>query len=123
MFFDRGRDVLPCQYVKQKPFGTSQGDLEVFIPAIMKKWGPDVPKITPEPLDKSIYNNASDCKPTVSSQIQTQNFATAKAPRKPIDAHKYEFPNYTFCDAMEVIPQKEDCLTVRLTTENVDNSW
>lgn len=118
MFFDQGRDILPCLYVKQKPFGTSQGDLEVFIPSIMKKWGPDVPKITPVPLEASIYNNASECKPVVSKQINTQNFATAREPVTP-----YKAPHYTFCDDMECWPGTDDVLPPRLTTENVDNSW
>lgn len=118
MFFDQGRDILPCKYVLKKPFGPDAGDLPVFIPDIMKKWGPDTPKFTPVPLQSSCYNNASDCKPVVSKMITTQNFATAKEPVTP-----WKAPNYTFCDDMEVWPGTNDVLTPRLTTENVDNSW
>lgn len=118
MFFDAGRQLLSCQYVKQKPFGPCGGPCEVFIPDIMKTWGPDVPKVTPTGLDASIYNNASECKPTVSKQTNTQNFATAKEPVMP-----YKGSNYTFCDEMQIMPETADVLPPRLTSDNIDNSW
>lgn len=118
MTFDTGRKIIPCNYVKVTPYGTSRGNIEVFIPSIMKKWGMGVPKITPTSLNSSIYNNASDCKPTVSVKTNTQNYATARAPVSP-----YKLSLYSFGSGMEIWPVTEDVLNPRLTTENVDNSW
>ena len=65
-------------YVHARPTGTSYGDLRVYIPELMPNIPMAYPKFTPVSLNKSCYCNADDCRPSVGSQLNTQNFVTAQ---------------------------------------------
>ena len=110
---------VSAKYVHDKPYGTSAGSLKVYIPSIMNpNFIPmGLPKLTPVSLDKSCYSNAGDCKPSVASMLNTQNFATAA---KPYSSYKY--PCYYFGDEISVIPTSEDFLSCRLVPEEIDES-
>lgn len=110
-------DYIDAVYIQSNPYGSSYGDLKVYIPSLMPLIGMGTPKTTPVSLNRSCYCNASECKPAISSSINTQNYVTAKAPY-----HSYRSSCYWFGTNVKVTPQTTDCLTCRLSTEEEDNS-
>ena len=110
---------VSANYVHAKPYGTSSGSLRVYIPAIMNSSLIPMgsPKTTPVSLDKSCYSNAGDCKPSVASMLNTQNFVTAAKPYS-----SYKDPCYYYGDTISVIPTAGDFLSCRLVPEETDNS-
>ena len=108
---------VSVNYVQVKPYGTSSGSLKVYCPSLMPNIGMGVPKVTPVSLNKSAYCNANDCKPTISSKINTQNYLTALAPY-----HDFDFPCYSFGSTITVHALSEDMLTCRIFPEDEDNS-
>lgn len=107
---------MTCHYVQSTPWGTSSGALLVHCPALMPMIGMGRPKVTPTPLNKSIFRNASDCAIAVPSQISTQNYLTAMAPLSP-----FEEPHYDYGSVIEVEPLDQFMQRSRITL-NVDNS-
>ena len=110
-------EYIQANYVHAKPYGSSAGSLKIYIPSLMPLINMGTPKITPIGLNKSCYCNAADCKPSVASKINTQNYATAKAPY-----HPYDFSCYWFGSGLKIMAQTEDCLSCRLYPEEEDNS-
>lgn len=104
-------------YVQSYPYGSSFGNLKVYIPSLMPSIVMDTPRITPVSLNKSIYLNASDCKPAVGSSINTQNFVTAQA-----SFNSYQLPCYRYGSGLKVMSKTRDCLTCRLYASEEDNS-
>ena len=114
--YDLG-EYIEAEYVRVKPYGSSAGDLKVYIPSLMPLISSGIPKISPVSLNKSCYCNASDCKPSVSSSISTQNYVTALEP-----FHPYKKPCYRFGSKLKVMAKTPDCLSCRLYPEEEDNS-
>lgn len=108
---------VKANYVHVKPYGTSSGSLKVHIPSMMSKIPMGKPKITPVSLNKSCYANANECKPSIASKLNTQNYATAQAPY-----HEYEKPCFYFGDSLVVTMKYKDGLSCRLCPEEEDNS-
>lgn len=106
-----------ANYVHVKPYGTSSGSLKVYIPSIMSKIPMGAPKITPVSINKSAFINANDCKPALANMLNTQNYATAKAPY-----NQYKLPCYYFGDVIDVNALQADFLTCQLSPETTDNS-
>lgn len=109
---------LSAKYVHGKPYGTSYGNLHVYIPDLMPKISMGYPKITPTSLNKSCYSNAEECRPAIASQINTQNFVTAQK-----SYLSYEGSLYQYGSEISVIPTTEDCLTCKLAPDDCDNSY
>ena len=109
--------IIKGYYVNSNPYGTSDGSLKVYLPELMPMISMGNPRSTPSSLNSSCYCNASDCKPSVSSSINTQNFVTAKAPYT-----TYELPCYRYGTEIAVQAKADDCLTCRLYPESTDNS-
>ena len=76
-----------------------------------------VPKTTPISLNRSCFINAEDCKPSIASMINTQNFVTAKA-----SYNSYRKPCYYYGKELRVIPKNEDFLSCQVSPEEADNS-
>lgn len=114
--YDLG-EYIDAKYVNALPYGTSSGDLKVYIPSLMPLISMGRATITPVSLNKSCYCNAADCKPSVASQLSTQNFVTALAPH-----HPYIRPCYRFGSGLKIMAKTPDCLTCRLYPEEEDNS-
>lgn len=110
-------EYISAKYVKEKPYGSSSGRLKVYIPSLMPLIPMGTPRTTPVSLNASCYCNANDCKPSVASQISTQNFVTAQAPY-----NSYRFPCYWYGTGLKVIAKSEDCLECKLSPEEEDNS-
>ena len=108
---------LDAKYVHAKPYGSSSGSLKVYIPAIMPQITMGSPKITPVSLNQSCFINSDDCKPSISSMLNTQNYVTAKKPSIP-----YERPCYYYGKGLKVIPKSEDFLSCQLNSGEEDNS-
>lgn len=109
--------VLSAYYVHSKPYGSSSGSLKVYVPSVMPKISMGNPKVTPVGLNSSCYCNASDCKPSVASQISTQNYMTGLSPVNP-----YSLPCYYYGSGIKVVAKTTDCLTARLDSGEEDNS-
>ena len=109
--------VLSAKYVHAKPHGTSIGKLKVYIPVLMPHITMGTPKITPVGLNATCYANASDCKPTIASKIDTQNYVTALAPYG-----KYDENYYKYGSDIAVIAKTADCLSCKLSPGDSDNS-
>ena len=116
MFNDE--QVLKGTYIQQTPWGSSGGSLRIHLPELMPKIPAGLPNSTQISLDRSCYSNANDCKPAVSSQVTTQNYVTAQAPY-----HSYQLPYYPYGAAIAVHSRNFDCLTCRLSPEEIDNSF
>ena len=110
-------EYVSAKYVHDKPYGSSSGSLKVYIPSIMPQIAMGTPRITPVSLNKSCFINAGDCKPSIASMINSQNYATAKAPYNP-----YEKPCYYYGSSLKVIPKTGDFLICQLGSEEEDNS-
>lgn len=110
-------EYIDAIYVHSHPYGSSSGDLKVFIPSLMPLILMDTARLIPVSLNKSIYSNATDCKPAVSSKLFIQNFVTAKAP-----FNEYQYPRYAYGSSLKVMAKTPDCLTCRLCPEEEDNS-
>lgn len=108
---------VDAKYVDAKPYGSSSGSLRVYIPSIMPQVAMGTPRITPVSLNKACFINAEDCKPSVASMIDTQNYVTAKAPYTP-----YENPCYYYGRDLKVIPKSSDFLSCQLNSDEEDNS-
>lgn len=104
------------KYVNAKPKGGSGGSLKVYIPEIMK-FGMSTPRIIPFAINKAAFNNASNCKPALSSKINTQNYATAQAPY-----NSFENGTYYFGSDIGLTSDTSDYLICRLSPEICDNS-
>ena len=109
--------VVQAKYVHAKPYGTSKGSLKVYIPSLMPNITMGLPKSTPVALNKSCYCNASECKPSVSSQLNTQNYVTADKPYSPFNEDCYYYGS-----GIAVISKTADCLSCQLSPSNGDNS-
>ena len=109
--------VVKANYVEDSPYGTSSGDLRVYIPSLMPLINMGLPKITPVSLNKTCYCNANECKPAVSAKINTQNYATADAPYG-----SYNRGCYYYGSEIAVISKTTDCLSCQLSPANGDNS-
>lgn len=107
---------MTCNYVQASPWGTSSGAFKVYCEELMPLIGMGKPKITPTPLNKSIFRNASDCAITIPTQISTQNYFTAAAP-----SGEFKKPHYDYGAIVEVEPLDSFMQSNRLTI-NVDNS-
>lgn len=107
-----------AKYVHKSKSGTSRGDLKVYVPELMPNIPMAQPKVTPVSLNKSCYCNADDCRPAVSSQLDTQNFITAQK-----SYYKYSGSLYKFGSDIAILPKTEDCLTCRLSPDECDNSY
>ena len=103
-------------YVQGKPYGTTFGDLKVYIPTLMAHITMGVAKITPISLNKSCYCNASECKPSIASYINTQNYVTAN------NYGEYSYPYYKYGSKIMVRPRNEDFLSCILRPDECDNS-
>jgi hypothetical protein len=110
-------EYIQALYVQSNPYGSSTGNLKVYIPSLMPLIGMGNPKITPVSLNKSCYCNAIDCKPSVASRINTQNFVTAQAP-----SNNYKNSCYRFGSGLKIMAKTKDCLTCKLHPEEEDNS-
>ncbi len=104
-------------YVHSSPYGSSRGSLRVYIPTIMPSIAMGTPKIIPISLNKSCYCNANDCRPSVASQINTQNFVTALP-----SFNQYNGSCYWYGDGIKVFAKTTDFLNCQLTPEEEDNS-
>ena len=105
-------------YVHGSLYGTSHGNLRVFIPELMPNIPMGYPKITPISLNKSCYCNASDCKPAIASYLNTQNFVTAERAYNSYYGSLYKYGN-----EIAILPNTEDCLTCKLSPADCDNSY
>lgn len=56
--------------------GLSQGPFKLYISTLIPRVPLGKPKIKSVSLNKSCFINASECKPTISSSIQEQNYLT-----------------------------------------------
>ena len=110
-------ECISAIYVDASPYGRSSGNLRVYIPSLMPNISMGYPRTTQVSLNRSCYCNANECKPSVSTTINTQNFVTA------IEAYfKYSKPCYRYGTDIAVIAKREDCLTCRLAPDEEDNS-
>lgn len=107
-----------ANYIHGSPYGTSRGNLRVYIPELMTNIPMAYPKITPISLNKSCYSNASDCRPTISTHIDTQNFVTAQS-----GYNSYYGSLYYFGSELVIKPKTEDCLVCKLAPDECDNSF
>lgn len=57
----------------------SSSSFNMYIPKLMPLIAQGEPKSTNETIDNNIFVNASDCKPTTSGTVQTQNYVKVKA--------------------------------------------
>jgi hypothetical protein len=110
-------ELLQASYVNSRPYGTSSGNLRVYIPSLMPQISMGDPKSTPIALNSSCYINATDCKPTIASKINTQNFVTAIQ-----SYNSYRQPYYSYGSPLKVVSKSKDCLTCKLSPEDEDNS-
>ena len=110
-------EPIDAFYVHANPYGSSAGDLKVYIPSLMPEIIMGYPLKTPVSLNKSCYANANDCMPTIAANLDTQNYVTAKAAY-----NSYTYPCYRFGRFLKVIPKTPDCLTCKLFPEEGDNS-
>lgn len=110
-------EYISAIYVHGKPYGSSAGNLRVYIPSLMPSIGMGYPTITPISLNRSCYANASDCAPSVASMVNTQNFVTALAPY-----NGYGHSCYYYGSTLKVMAKTPDCLSCRLHPEEEDNS-
>ena len=110
-------ELLSAKYIQSSPYGSSNGDLKVYVPSLMSKISMGLPKSTPVSLNKSCYINANDCKPAVASKISTQNFITAKA-----SYNSYKYPRYGYGSSLKIQVKTEDGLICKLSPEDEDNS-
>lgn len=110
-------EKIQCKYVQSSPYGSSSGSLALYCPSLMPNIGMGSPKSTPFSLNKSAFCNASDCKPSISSRINTQNFITGLPPY-----HDFNHSCYWFGSGVTVRADSEDMLTVRISPEDEDNS-
>ena len=111
--------LLTAKYVHASPYGSSSGSLKVYIPELMPSISMGKPKTTPVSLNKTCYANANDCKPSVSSKINTQNYVTALAP---YEYNTYKDPCYYYGSTVMVSARDEDCQSCILVPEEADNS-
>ena len=110
-------ECLSAIYVDASPYGRSFGNLRVYIPSLMPNISMGRPKTTPVSLNRSCFCNANECKPSVSTTINTQNFVTA------IAAYGgYSLPCYPYGSGIKVIAKTEDCLSCKLAPDEQDNS-
>lgn len=117
MPFVKLNEKVQCQYVQSKPYGSDSGSLALYCPSLMPLISMGSPKSTPFSLNKSAYCNANDCKPSVSSKINTQNYITGLAPY-----HEFEQPCYWFGSGITVHADSEDMLSATIFSEDEDNS-
>ena len=110
-------EYILAKYVHSSPYGSSAGNLKVYIPSLMPLITMGTPTITPVSLNKACYCNANDCNPSIGSNLNTQNFVTATSPY-----HPYNSPCYWFGKDLKIMAQTPDCLTCRLYSEEEDNS-
>ena len=110
-------ESIKANYINSKPYGSSSGNLKVYIPSLMPLIPMGTPKVTPVALHKSCYSNASDCKPSVDSKINTQNYVTAESAY-----NQFKSPCYWYGSELVVITKSTDCLKCRLAPEELDNS-
>ena len=110
--------VLDATYVHAKPYGSSNGNLRIYIPKLMPHISMGNPKTTPVALNKSCYINANDCKPSIAAKIDTQNYVTAKA-----SYNKYKDSYYRYGSSIKVVAKDDDCLVCKLSPEDEDNSF
>ena len=111
-------ESLSAIYVHSSGDGTSIGDLKVYVPALMPNISMGVSKITPVSLNKACFANATDCKPSVSSKLSTQNFITAKE-----SFNSYKHPYYRYGSSIRVVVKDADSLECKLAPEELDNSF
>ena len=107
-----------AKYVHMRPVGLTYGNLKVYIPELMPNIPMGIPKIIPVSLNKSCYCNSTDCRPSVASQIQTQNFVTALS-----SYNSYSGSQYHYGSDIAIVPKTEDCLTCKLAPDECDNSF
>ncbi len=105
-----------CMYVEATPWGSSSGDLRVFCPDLMPMVSMGKPKITPVPLQRTIFINSSDCAISIPTRIETQNYITAQAV-----VGEFKQPNYDFGTTIQV-ESLDDFMQRCRVTLNVDNS-
>lgn len=55
---------------------SNASNLQLYIPKLMPQINFGVPKVVPLPINKSILVNDEECKPTISTTINTQNYKT-----------------------------------------------
>lgn len=110
-------ESIQATYVDANPYGSSEGSLRVYIPSLMPLITMGNPRVTPVSLNKSCYCNSNDCKPAISSKLDTQNYVTARA-----SYNEYKYGCYWFGSGLRVISKTPDCLSCSLSPGEEDNS-
>ena len=84
-------------YVHSNPYGPATGAIKIYIPTLMPEISMGVARITPASLNKSCFSNAQDCKPSISSMINTQNYVTVTSTYSQNNYYYYYYYYYYYC--------------------------
>lgn len=102
---------LSAKYVGKKPYGTSYGNLKVYIPTLM----PNISMggaTTQYTLNKSMFCNSTECAITPMSRVSLQTFVTAKS----FYNTEFQRPHLDYGAVIEVHSDDKDFQTVYITT-------
>lgn len=92
--------------------GTYVGSKEAHISSVMPLIPVGLPKITPNALNKSCYINATECKPSVASTINSQNFLTI------VKNHSEDDRKFSFGDSLQISSKDGNYYGYKLKFEN-----
>lgn len=112
--------LVDAYYVHASPYGSSYGNLRVYIPGPMSEIGMGTCRYTPQAIDSSTLLNTSECKPNVSKRIDTQNWFTAKAPNFP---YAHSLISYGARLKVRVSINDSAGIDFKLVSEEADPSW
>ena len=109
--------LVKCKYVQDKPFGSSYGDLKVWVPDLMPQIPMSLAKDTPEANDAPTVN-ADECKVKAPNKVTRRNYFVAKAPNPPFKHSLFDFG----AELVAEVRYYDDNLDLKLRSDEADPS-